>query len=112
MVYKMGDYSYVVSGALLECEYGSDPNYLNLHESYGVYVKGKAICTVKDRLVPRNIKTFGECEKEGVCEPEILMDWVNGKEDVFIDGIEALIDLATVTCKHGGKISVIDDGQE
>lgn len=46
----------------------------------------------------------------GVCTPLIFMPWIDGKEDVLIDGEPALLGRCTLTCGYDGAIAIYTDG--
>ncbi|EHS57787.1 DUF4280 domain-containing protein [Paenibacillus kribbensis] len=108
--------SYVVRGAVLECECGSNPNILNLPMCHGAYIQGKPLMNVGDSKNIVNIPaTFGVCEALGEpCQPQVNMEWLNGKNDVLIDGKAVLTSDSYVMCmKHPqGIIYIADDGQQ
>ncbi|MOA05266.1 hypothetical protein D3C78_1248580 [compost metagenome] len=107
--------SYVVRGAMLRCACGSHPNILNLPMCHGMYLKGQPLMNVTDSKVNENIFTFGVCESRSKpCEPEVNMEWMNGKPDLLVDGKPALLNISYVNCVHdeGGIIYVEDDGQK
>ena len=45
------------------------------------------------------------------CRPEFFEKWVNGKDDVLIDGVPALLGKCTLCCKYGGAIVIQSSGQ-
>lgn len=47
----------------------------------------------------------------GVCTPKFDKGWVNGKEDVLIDGSPALLGRCTLCCMYGGNITIQSSGQ-
>lgn len=47
----------------------------------------------------------------GVCTPKFDKGWVNGKEDVMIDGSPALLGRCTLCCMYGGNITIQSSGQ-
>ncbi|MBG9455894.1 hypothetical protein ABE61_18005 [Lysinibacillus sphaericus] len=106
-------FSYVVHGAIISCEFGSHLNYLNLPQDHGVYIKEKAVMNVGDRN-PDNIPTFGVClQLQKPCTPTCSIDWLEGMENVNIEGKQALLSRCHTQCSAGGgKIEIIHDGQE
>ncbi len=40
-----------------------------------------------------------------------LTAWLETKEDVFVDGKEALLNTSYLICRKGGKVTILDDGQ-
>ncbi|WP_052410300.1 DUF4280 domain-containing protein [Paenibacillus durus] len=108
--------SYVVRGAILECQCGSNPNLLNLPTCHGAYIQGQPLMNVADSKAVVNIPaTFGVCEAlDKPCEPQVNMEWMNGKADVLIDGKAVLTSDSYIMCtKHAeGVIYIADDGQK
>ncbi|MBD5464927.1 MAG: DUF4280 domain-containing protein [Lachnospiraceae bacterium] len=47
----------------------------------------------------------------GPCIPEFYQKWIDGKEDVLIDGSPALLGRCTLCCKYGGNITIQSSGQ-
>ncbi len=47
----------------------------------------------------------------GVCTPIFHKRWIDGKEDVLIDGEPALIGKCTLCCAYGGTITIQTSGQ-
>ena len=47
----------------------------------------------------------------GVCTPIFYKRWIDGKEDVLIDGEPALIGKCTLCCAYGGTITIQTSGQ-
>ncbi|WP_082063091.1 DUF4280 domain-containing protein [Paenibacillus sp. IHBB 10380] len=121
--------SYVVAGAILQCEYGTQLTRLKLPFSHGVYVKGKAQTHVADYVQGINIISFGNCAcvhnpavensqmvdingvKKSPCIPALTMPWLSEKSDVLIEGQPALLKSYKQKCLYGGLIHIEDDGQ-
>jgi len=120
---------YVVRGAKMKCDKGSNDRKINLPESHGRYVDGKAILNKKD-MKPDNISYFGVCpqclaaeeisviDKNGAlvtgkkCTPSIVVKWVKTKDDTIIEGQPALTTDSIIFCTHGGNITFVTSGQE
>ena len=47
----------------------------------------------------------------GVCTPQFDKGWIDGKEDVLIDGSPALLGRCTLSCIYGGNITIQSSGQ-
>ncbi|NRT91287.1 DUF4280 domain-containing protein [Clostridium beijerinckii] len=47
----------------------------------------------------------------GVCTPMIATEWIDGKEDVLVDGKPALLGKCTLQCAYGGEIKLYTSGQ-
>lgn len=106
--------SYVVEGATLGCSMGIEESRLQLPEGHGVYIRGKKQANTDDFKPVLNICSFGTCKmsKPPVpCVPVVAMGWLNGKEDIEIDGQDALVDSSLAFCSLGGIIKITGDGQ-
>ncbi|MCE5286144.1 MAG: DUF4280 domain-containing protein [Pelosinus sp.] len=106
------DVSYVFRGATLECNKGSTPSRLDMPCSHGVYREEKPQVNILDFKPKVNIMPFGSCSiKGGPCVPETA-PWVDGKDDVLVEEQPALLSKSTTSCAVGGKIRIVEDGQE
>lgn len=47
----------------------------------------------------------------GVCTPMICTEWIDGKEDVLVEGKLALLGRCTLQCSYGGAIKLYTSGQ-
>lgn len=47
----------------------------------------------------------------GKCDPQISTEWIDGKEDVLVDGKPALLGRCTLHCAYGGEITLYTSGQ-
>lgn len=47
----------------------------------------------------------------GECIPKIATEWIDGKEDVLIDGKPALLGKCKLNCLYGGEIKLYTSGQ-
>lgn len=105
---------YVVRGATIRCRKGSSPEVINIPYSHGVYLRDKPQLKVTDSKPGVNIKSFGLCSiTETVCKPNIKTKWVNLHDvNLLIEEEEALIKDAILFCTQGGRIEIIDSGQE
>ncbi len=45
------------------------------------------------------------------CTPEFDSGWIDGKDDVLIDGVPALLGKCTMSCVYGGNIQIHTSGQ-
>lgn len=114
--------AYVVRGAKMRCDKGSQIKRINLPISHGAYSDGNPIMNQNDNAVGKNISAFGICkggcpssggnEKMKKCQVKILKEWMNTKGDTLIDGAPALTTKSVLICAYGGKISFISDGQD
>ncbi|MFX3633293.1 MAG: DUF4280 domain-containing protein [Candidatus Pristimantibacillus sp.] len=120
--------SYVVAGAVLMCNCGTQYSRLKMPLSHGVYIKGKAQMNVEDYIPNINIMPFGNCvnpsnpdvqngrvDIEGVkkapCIPKVTLPWRNGKVNKVIEGSAALLNDCTNKCTFNGDIIIVDNGQ-
>jgi len=105
---------YVVRGGTVECTSGSHPDVLNMPYSHGVFLKDQPQLNITDSVGGVNIISFGACAVTGAkCVPATASNWINlSKTKLHIDEEEALIKNAKLFCTVGGKISIIDSGQE
>lgn len=46
-----------------------------------------------------------------LCVPQLGDKWLDAQEETLVDGKPAITVKCTITCKYGGTISFIDDGQ-
>lgn len=114
--------AYVVRGAKMICNKGTDEKRINLPVSHGAYSKGNPIMIESDNEVGTNISSFGICsgncpsngssEKTKKCQIMILNKWMNTKADTLIEGAPALTTASILICAYGGVIRFITDGQE
>lgn len=126
-----GDNHYIVRGAKMWCDKGTNARKINLPNSHGSYVNEKPMMNQKDNVVNKNISYFGICKggcpssddiyliaENGQtvngkkCLVTILDDWMNVKEDTLVKGEPALTNESVLVCKYGGKITFITNGQE
>lgn len=114
--------AYVVRGAVMACNMGTEIKRINLPVSHGTYSKGNPIMNENDNAVGANISDFGICrgncpcigsdEKTKKCQIMILNKWMNAKEDTLVDGAPAITTASILICAYGGVIRFITDGQE
>ena len=109
-----GGESYVVEGAVLSCTLGTSSSRLSLPDGHHIYINEKKQANIGDHRGGKNIKSFGACRRS-TPPPACIMatgsKWVNGKENVLIDGEPALLDVSSAMCSCGGVISISNDGQ-
>lgn len=122
--------AYVVRGAKMKCNKGTNAKRINLPISHGSYSNGNPIMNESDNVVGENISCFGICKgdcpstenitltkKNGktitgkTCQVKILKEWMNTKEDTLVDGEPALTTDSILICAYGGQIKFITDGQ-
>ena len=103
----------VVESAVLKCSRGEGnvslkPNFLqNCKE------KGKLIATVVDGVAIKNIPEFPKCNVEGTngnCSIQTSGQWEKGAGHLPINGVDVLCSCGELTCKIGGKITIVFTG--
>ena len=123
---------YIVRGAKMKCDMGSNQRKINLPVSHGSYVKGNPILNETDSKPVENISYFGVCNKGGdfskedeivvinqdgavqtgkKCTLEIVGKWKNTKGDTIVEGQPALTTDSIIMCNCGGTITFVEHGQ-
>lgn len=104
--------SYVVMGAKLSCTMGAAPTPLTILPPRRVLMSGKPRANIGDCKPMVNVMPFGVCTTTTMpCVPGCSV-WMNGKVDVLVDGLPALVDTAMAICPvGGGVIRITDSGQ-
>lgn len=107
----MGE-SYVVDGAEISCTMGAKPSNLKVLPPHRVQLRGANRANVGDCKPMVNVAPFGVCSTTTMpCVPGCAM-WMNGKMDVLVGGMPALISNSIAICPvGGGVIRITDDGQ-
>ncbi|OSA97884.1 UNVERIFIED_ORG: hypothetical protein B2H98_06515 [Clostridium botulinum] len=123
---------YIVRGAKMVCEKGSNERHINLPNSHGSYASEKPMMNKKDNIVEKNIKYFGVCKGDcpsgdgdiavidmngnnavgKKCQVKILKEWMKTKEDTLVSGEDALTTDSFLVCEYDGKITFVTTGQE
>jgi hypothetical protein len=121
--------SYVVDGAKLKCPFGDKECKLKVPDTRTVFINDKRQANITDFIPQVNIDSFGDCSslanptvaaataanngklQKMKCFPAIIMNWMQGKNDVLIGNCPALLKKSYVMCMWGGKINIQDDGQ-
>jgi hypothetical protein len=109
-----GGKTYVVEGATLTCSLGTIQNQLQIPKSHNIYIKGIKQANIGDHGGGSNILSFGPCHRSSPPPPCVMatsMKWVGGKENVFVDDEEAILNTSVNFCACGGVVSIVDDGQ-
>ena len=119
---------YVCTGATLKCTMGTSCPKLNATPK-NVSLTGKDQANVADYVSMKNIPSFGRCRSLGYpptasataanrgkltpmpCVPGTCSKWKAIDNDSLICGEPALLNPATLKCKYGGTISIVDPGQ-
>ena len=125
---------YIVRGAKMKCDKGSNLRKINLPVSHGSNVKGNPILNETDSKPVENISYFGVCEnidrlpeqiditvidKNGQLKPgkKCMLQiegqlWENTKDDTRIEGKPALTTDSIIHFNCGGIITFDDHGQD
>ena len=124
---------YIVRGAKMQCDKGSNLRKINLPVSHGSYVKGNPILNKTDSKPIENIPYFGVCKnedrlpekinitvinKDGAIQPgkkcmlQILGEWQNAKGDTIVEVQSALTTDSIIFCNCGGVITFVEHGQD
>ena len=106
------DKKFVIDGATLECDYGSNKSTFKVTKFHGVLVKGKNQANVSDNKTDENIFSFKNCKKVGVCKPVIEMKWLKGKSNFSLNGEALLMEDCIISCTQGGVIKIKNCGQD
>jgi hypothetical protein len=121
--------SIVVTGASMQCTFGTTPATLTVLPSQMNKAGQKPIATVMDHSPNTNIAPFGVCSSLanpdvakataaalGVltpqpCVPATAAPWVPGALKVKVRKMSALLSDCKLTCSYGGMISITVPGQ-
>lgn len=78
----------------------------------GLFTKsGSDVSTKESKDGDNGPQSLAEC-CAAECTPKIFTEWIDGKEDVLIDGKPALLGRCTLTCSQGGgTITIYTSGQ-
>jgi RHS repeat-associated protein len=116
--------SYVAEGIILNCTFGDSTVELQTPGRKSAKINDKLQANISDFKPMVNIPSFGKCSCRGnpvvasatsanhgsltpmPCVPNTTMPWINGKEDVIVDGAPALLEISKNMCLWGGTISV------
>lgn len=114
---------YVVMGAKLECNKGTAPSNLVVLPVHHVKLTDKLKANIGDCVPNTNVLPFAMCTSSvnplvianrGApvpCTPTCSI-WINGKSDLLLDGMPALLTQDKAVCPLGaGMIEVKDSGQ-
>lgn len=97
--------TYVVHCAETMCSMGMRPSMLVLRECHGVYLKGQAQMTIKDREGEKNVICFGGCiSKENPDTIAVAKKLAREvRDETGVDFEEQIQDIFTVTGEDGGE---------
>ena len=118
----------VVTGAMLQCSFGSTPANLNVTSQNKVLVEGKPVATIKDTGAIINITSCGMCSSLanpqvaaataaalGVltpqpCIPSTTGCWIASQTKCIASGVPVLTNDSRLICAYGGVISIVNPG--
>ena len=121
--------SYVCSGAVMRCTFGTSTAKLRVLPDRTVWLAGQRMANIMDHKSMANIPGFGRCRTVTYpatgaataahhghltpmpCIPGTLTPWMPGKTDYLIQGPPALLKSCKCMCQWGGVITITDDGQ-
>lgn len=104
--------SYVVDGAEVSCTMGAKSGTLKVIPPHRVKLRGSSRANIGDCKPLLNIMPFGVCKTTQMpCVPACVM-WLNGKNNVLVGGLPALLSNSIAICPVGaGIVRITDDGQ-
>lgn len=104
--------SYVVNGAKVSCTMGTVDVPLRTTPGRRVKLRGQDRANIGDCIPMVNVGPFGVCKMTHMpCVPACAM-WLNGKTNVLVQGLPALLDKSIAICPVGaGVLKIKDDGQ-
>lgn len=120
----------VVTGAVLQCPFGTVPANLSVTSQRTVLAEGKPVATIQDSAPNANISSFGMCSSLanpqvasataaalGVltpqpCVPAVAGTWIPAQTTCLADGKPCLTSDAAAVCSYGGALCIVDAGQK
>lgn len=123
-------YSYVCSKAKIKCSNGDKIATLTVLPSRTIWLYGQPQGNISDHISMVNIAPCGKCHTTNYpptgsataanhgkltpmpCIPNTPYFWMNGKNDVLLQGNPALLSTSMLQCIYGGTITITFDGQE
>lgn len=107
---------YVVDGATLSCSLGSSTTKLKVPSHRHIYMTGKRMANKLDvNLIEHCIGSFGVCSRSSPppqCIFDIVLPWQDTQEDVFGAKQDGVLETSWTYCVCGGKIKIVETGQE
>lgn len=122
--------TYVTSGAVLQCPFGTSPSKLEIIATPPfVKVCNNPIANINNNIGTVNIQSFCACNSlinpataaltaanggalmPAPCTPVITSPWLGAKNNVIARGAPALLVTSKCMCSHGGVITITHDGQ-
>lgn len=119
----------VVTGAFVQCPFGTVPATLKVTSQNTVLIDGKPAATIQDTAAIANISSCGMCLSManpqvaaataaalGVltpqpCVPAVAGGWIPTQMKCLAQGIPCLTQDATAMCSYGGSITIKHPGQ-
>lgn len=123
-------YSYICSKAKIKCSNGDKISTLTVLPIRTIWLYGQPQANISDHLPMVNIAPCGKCHTTAYpptgaatsanhgkltpmpCVPNTPFPWMNGKNDVILQGNPALISTSKLKCVYGGTITITFDGQQ
>ena len=107
-----GTFEYIQDGALMVCSKGTLPCRLKALPKKTFY-NGATACTTIDRSAAMNGFNFGLClMTQKPCKSCIILTmWTKFKDNMAIEGKNALLDRSEMRCGLSGKITFMTSGQ-
>ena len=121
--------SYVCNNAILMCSNGDKTSRLIVSPLRTIWLTGEPQANIDDHKPMKNIQPFGKCHtvlypptgaatsaNHGKltpmpCQPNTMMPWMRGKDDVLLRNFPALLKTSNCRCAYGGNITIVFDGQ-
>jgi len=107
-----GTFEYIRDGAIMVCDKGTIPCQIKATKKI-LKFGGSHPCSTIDKIPIVNAIDFGICSiTQKPCKTCIsLLEWVEFKKDLTIEGKNALIDKSSTNCVMSGKINFLNSGQ-
>lgn len=120
----------VVTGAKVQCPFGTTPATLIATSQSTVLAEGKPVATIQDAAPLANILSCGMCSSLanpqvasataaalGVltpqpCVPAVAGTWIQAQAKCLAGGVPCLTGEATAVCSYGGSLTIVDAGQK
>ncbi|MCH5224510.1 MAG: DUF4280 domain-containing protein [Muribaculaceae bacterium] len=121
--------SYVCSTGRMRCTNGDQLSTLTVLPLRTIWLWGQPQANISDHISIVNIAPFGKCHTVAFpptgaatsanhgkltpmpCIPNTPFPWMNGKNDVLLQGQPALLDTSKLQCIYGGTITITFNGQ-
>lgn len=103
---------YIMRLRYAKCTMGSMENKLNCPLDHGIVYseEEQPVLNANDHVPMSNIVNFGTCTTlGGPCVPNTLLPWINGKDDLVIEGAPILTSKSMLACFLGGIITIKEE---